>query len=1124
MSSVYNFKFINNPEAQITLYNGNLPLASLYLSHQNEAFEETLAQALVVNNKNTIQVIKSEFDKFVDLILKIEPFKKFEENFLKTLKVEILKMENLDHICYYLLNWIELIQLQEKFQTISKYKEWDIKTIIYYALTVLNYSNSGLENSLIEAYNSLKESSKKWFLAHGESFFQNMQIELKESLPESLNNHVNAWTLQDIQTLLKKTQRVKEYKYIYLLAHRIHLYDNISIESRLLALEGTLVPLLEKLPFHPYQKCVKQVLHVSQARLATIHDMLETIKKGPLSKTEDSKNQNTTIQLNEAFLKIQDAKSSEEEEAIRNRFSFNLPDGVVAGYQFSKLPFDKIYSLDDLAHPQRRYPHREMTEGNQIKFAERLPGALYDLWTDAPPGKDKNNEIEARKESYDFFAQKHYIIQIQNQQVVLSFDELMQRFNSSSFSSFKIAIKGTNDFYSLDNFFKIVKNFNNKSHAFNNAVQFHFQIDKSRLGFFTFLINNEATEKIISNCEKQKWEYKNREDEWISVSFQKLYELYICKKINDGTAIRVNNSQEMLLKTHADLSQAVQVGTNFIVPEFIEHKDVDSKSYTIRQFTSKLNLKKLWLFSEFNRNLFAFKNILNRLSKPSSEKKLFLTLLHQFIDLHDRNLAVSPVIDENFAFWDSFIFILQNPEDKLQKPLSLFELIKKYLNCELSDSSVINVFDQQNNFLYSSPFNQCPSLCSALNVAWDIQIFDSDFTCEEDENLSVCALLDENASNKSTTFISNIPIRNFLLGENNLKNQPFSNEVLLWIEQTLEDRNLEDWIQNKHTFPWQFIKKEDHAPLEELIWKKIKKPEYTISFYSKKGLRLSLSVIRRTIAEDLSDISLHSDFWILIQKLFKNYDTKNMETLKNYVPNNYRTRGWFFKVDLCSDSKAAQQQRRRIAEALLPQETWRQRQSRLNRITNCKKYLNFYRELIKLQDTNDAHYIASALIQIFSYAVTPFNTQKKELVLEIAKGYKNQENLSKQEILHFLKVMTKEYTPTFENLANVMYPFLADTYKLVEYAFEPHYQNLGNVVGDYLIPIEKLLVKARQKHAKDNNTINFLNAFEKRVADELKRQEKEYGVTFFLTSVKKTKVYPPVKKQKLPNENKKQKI
>ncbi|QLH35339.1 MAG: LysM peptidoglycan-binding domain-containing protein [Parachlamydiaceae bacterium] len=132
------------------------------------------------------------------------------------------------------------------------------------------------------------------------------------------------------------------------------------------------------------------------------------------------------------------------------------------------------------------------------------------------------------------------------------------------------------------------------------------------------------------------------------------------------------------------------------------------------------------------------------------------------------------------------------------------------------------------------------------------------------------------------------------------------------------------------------------------------------------------------------------------------------------------------KQDLLTDTPGAKKQREHIAYAILSKESWRQKQSRQNKIERCLQYLDFYDQMLALQQSNTISF--DLIHQILDSSITPFTSEKKQALLI-------QFQLSKlMNPVQFLDLIIKEYTPTLEKLAFVMYPFLADLITLIPYS------------------------------------------------------------------------------------------
>lgn len=1124
MNCNYNFRFLTcNQEGSryLTLKNGKLNHGHLIL-RKNVPKNESNRFTTILIEKQQEFIEKSHFKAFVKTIFSLPLFGDYDKRSLKAFKAKILEISEIENICSFYINLIHLNTLHQKFSTLQNQKdkhevenlETALQTIAIFHNIMIHansFSPSQDRQIILDKLQELKVSEENWLNIHLKPCFeQKIPKKLIKRLCELANLEKTStitWTVEDVQKIIAHIHSVNKYKRLYFLGHTTLGYINNTLTSTLDYASLKSSSLFERACSLTYYKCIQEVKTLGETRTNAIIDVVEATRQNVIINQNENNESQGTFALKSSFFKIFKPSSEFEESTIGKKFALSQSKGTVPSYSFQNLHLPRLgISLDVLAPPQRRFPTETMSYSVQVKFAENLCDEnLYNLWTFIPYPKSLKNKYEKflqARHSYSFFCHKKFQLKFDEKLVLtLSFNELIRYEQHQKLPhELKITMEGDNNFYSPYKFFENYTFIDDKktSYALKKAKKFYYQVDKSRDSFFTIKIENEWTENLIKRCEKQCWEYCDKSGNWIKVTFQKLYELWVCKKIFDNTFVRANEIESTIKNEKIfGLYHALNLRTYFVIPELILNQTMDSpkgfysKNFPIQQISGKPNLKYMRLFSEIKPRPLALEAVFQKLIRPQTIHTAFLILYHQFLDLHGMNLGISPLIDENFLSMNQYQFI-SYPKSQSCKQQTLTKLSLEYLNNEIDDETVIDIVNPQHSqILYKTTIKMCPPLKSALNLAWRIVIFDGDYVNGEDENLMTYSWWDQTKLVEKKEFTL-LPLRNFLLGNENFRNQHLNLEELQLIKKTLHDKTLDNWCFNKHHFSWRFIKVKHHETLEKLVLEKISKPEYTLTYYQRKNFDIDNKLLKSKIAEDLSDVSMHQEFWKTIQELLLDYGASGW-----FRQNASQEMQFSEKVDLTLDTMEAKKQRFRFIKGLIPTETYRQILGRRNRKNNCLRFFDFYDHLLSMKKAQNATTIINTIEEIIRDKVIPFSTIKRNFLLQKMSVLKNAVTYDQAQL--FLDLVLKEYIPTYGKLANVMYPFLADNWEVVRYSLEnPDDIAIVEKVGYFRFSIEDTIKKAKSRCHHNPEIYKFIVQFEQRVEAELERQNKEFGFPCFL--------------------------
>ena len=339
--------------------------------------------------------------------------------------------------------------------------------------------------------------------------------------------------------------------------------------------------------------------------------------------------------------------------------------------------------------------------------------------------------------------------------------------------------------------------------------------------------------------------------------------------------------------------------------------------------------------------------------------------------------------------------------------------------------------------------------------------------------------------------------------------------------------------------------KEYHPKLEEQIQQKTRHPEFTLSHYTKLKMSINIDLIATLFGTYLSDLNVHQGFWDAIDDWLRQEPTKwyndNQErtqriwykdctvkhciyedgilnrekTLTNIAqayglsyseicelnPDTFRTftENDTLKVhaDLNKHSSAAAKQRAQFAKNLFPRETYRQRESRKNRLHACQVYLSLFErlEIAVERFHQEMLFPHDVLNAILSHAVTPFNSQQLDKLHDKVLSINPNDH---QKMLDVLNDFLERYRPTQFKLACVMYPFLAEFHWIIGLIAEKNadFNFYSLRIGNYLIPMEAVIEEAKALTATNPKYLEKIRRFEERIKEEKAKQKTQHGSTF----------------------------
>jgi LysM repeat protein len=240
---------------------------------------------------------------------------------------------------------------------------------------------------------------------------------------------------------------------------------------------------------------------------------------------------------------------------------------------------------------------------------------------------------------------------------------------------------------------------------------------------------------------------------------------------------------------------------------------------------------------------------------PQSEFNAVLTGEVQLLDLHSGNLGVAPELKENAdKFKDLKFFALINRQ--FTSGLNFNQLILYYLTGELQKNTPIQYIE--NGISVSNTLKNLPELEKALDVRWELVLFDTDLSLTESNTLQVQI--------RGGKIEHLIPLRSVLL-ETRWKETPLSDETVTHLlDSTERDLRVSQWAKKVDSPIYKRLTKRAQGKIMPLINPLIK--EYTLSDlrFEREHEDVTIKSLKREFAADLSDLnSATSEIWKIIE-------------------------------------------------------------------------------------------------------------------------------------------------------------------------------------------------------------------------------------------------------------------
>lgn len=977
---------------------------------------------VVYLNKTQYYVRTDKIKKFIVSILSENKFQVIAE-VKKLLKDEILKISEMENVIFCIEKLMDYCQHLAIFDESAAKTAEDIDMhVIKNALKALgDYKDLIKSSDSLKNISTLLHSTKsridQWLQTCAESKFKREYESRKpwiDWVEQIMKKPPSTWDYEDILIILhlhtlkhsygrlcKRVEKVKScttadlsfFDKIDLIKSIVRKFNNLS-RNKVMALSAK----------------------VGQARCAGLSLILSTIKSQPI--VESPKHGVQSIYIShEGVIKCLDPKAEKEELQLFQSFNL-LGSETVPVYAFKTTSLSQLnISLDILAPEDRRFAFSALTSEQKTHFANR---SKHTWW------KDLLEQKLVNLQAYEYFSAQVFELSINKDETLpISLDKLFSHYQKGLFFPDQpIRLRGEREFRSLEVF---LKKYKKNGFCIQEALTAHSQVGLNE-AFFTFQIENAHQLNLLKNCERV-WFYKNARDLWEKISFKKLYLLWTCGHINADTWVKADHesSVETLIKEERiyQLEEALGIPPQLIVPELIAQSR-DQKSFIpIKNCISKPFMDHFVVFDEKKFHL--YNHILSRAKTSDNFYKIFLTLLLAFLDYHQKNVGFQLKKSKAYQAWEIHRYSTENYKD-----LELFELLKLYLNKEVSPEETLEIFSPQ-GIKIATTLKECQALHEVLwQASWDLVIFDGDRVTTESESLT------EYETREGLW--TQLPIRNFFLQIASFKDHRLSVREINQILALLQKPMTHDIYFDKKGFIWKFIKEKDHEKLIDLILDEINQAENTFSHYSKYAIDLDIEHLNQSIAEKLSSLHTHTLFWCEIQNMLLNDGEK----------------GWPHLELIILDNPEAQKLRIKIVKNLLPQASWSQLESYYIRKRACFLYLEAYHYLVSLPSNSINLSILPSLEKILKIPALPFSHSTQEDFMQRVRNLEQTAN--EIELRNLIQTLRHEYAPTLKKIACAMYPLLADVIELISLV-EPDADDFskGEKIGNCCYPLEKII-------------------------------------------------------------------
>lgn len=411
----------------------------------------------------------------------------------------------------------------------------------------------------------------------------------------------------------------------------------------------------------------------------------------------------------------------------------------------------------------------------------------------------------------------------------------------------------------------------------------------------------------------------------------------------------------------------------------------------------------------------------NRLISPASELKAIRALYVQPLDLHNRNIGLSPVIPPEYARYENALF-----NNEINGEQSLSEVMRDYMSNRIEDETVMEILFADGECKLAK-ITDHPGLIETLNSPWKLEFFDTDHSLYETNGLvwsdrgSIC------------------PVQMTLV-QSDFATRPLDRAAIA--ELTSDGNKIGQALR--------YLKKDYHPLLlrmDSVNRSNVRKllDEYLTNYglgCRNRKPEVNLAPLRILFATDLANNPFHP-IWQSLEPVFA---AAHVGTTSLLSPEMY-------------------EKRLEITSQLFPRATIAQQTAFQERLERQSIYLKQFQELQDLDPNLPFWQRMQICHSAFMSPIMPLNYSEQMLAKADLEAISNMPYLAGQEarLSVFLENFMSLIAPTLRNLVMVQYPITKEIFYL------SHLVNEQYVLCDRQYPLEELLADARNKDYTEEN-------------------------------------------------------
>lgn len=530
--------------------------------------------------------------------------------------------------------------------------------------------------------------------------------------------------------------------------------------------------------------------------------------------------------------------------------------------------------------------------------------------------------------------------------------------------------------------------------------------------------------KAYAICEKYKWSYRKPDGQTETVDWKTLhFRAFIGIPMNNLKPLQKAGEEPLTPEFVSAMTAIPWKMTGSALVESKNKEDVGKRLEEVQAKPFRVNMLTL-------RELHNFPTARDAIMKRLTENARFdavMTAQFQLLDMHNENLGVSPIPNEEYALYQDISFRVA----EIQDPLPLKMLFIRYLNGEITEQTNIQftqkvvgadgvVKEEQVN----KPLRELPDLLKAFDTPWKFDIFDTDLSLGVSNELEI---IDGER---------HVPIRSALFGVPSINDEPLSDALL---QRLMDDgeRNarIKHWSQKLDAPIYQSLKSDTkerlHIVLDAVL------AMYSLNEYKRLGKGDTIKQMRQNFVKSMSRMPFDpgiASVWDVIGRDIKG---------------------------ITENTPAAQLKREKIAGQLFPRISVHQQKALFERQEREHKYLTSYHNLLHSAEKGEA--LLQQIQSFIEQPQTPFDSIHRATWLQFM--IENREILlSDPSQLELVRAgICKQTEPTYFRVTAAMYPLLMDVHSLYKHVYpRKSPKDIGEMIGDYRYPLMTIVNAAAQ--------------------------------------------------------------